>query len=124
MDVYTTWVPSIRKQPLKNLLLRHEIAFLCLVISTGLLTGLATYYWQQTSAESMRINNLIYVTEQIRGELFRQIQEVIRARVMEDPRAVALYRQYSREIERDFNQLRRNSATRGEDIAVQGMQKS
>lgn len=113
-----------RKHSLKTLLLKHEIALLFLVVSTGLLTGLATYYWQQTSAESMRINNLIYITEQIRGELFRQIQEVIRARVMEDPQAIALYQEYSREIGRDFNQLRRNSITREEDMAVQGMQKS
>ncbi len=115
---------SRRKQSLKTLLLRHEIALLLLVVSTGLLTGMATYYWQQTSAESVRLNNLIYITEQIRGELFRQIQEVIRARVLEDPRAVALYKEYSQEIERDFNQLRRNAMTREENIAVQGMQKS
>lgn len=113
----------IRKHSLKALLLKHEIALLFLVVSTGLLTGVATYFWQQTSAESMRLNNLIYITEQIRGELFRQIQEVIRARIMEDPQAIALYQEYSREIGRDFNQLRRNSMSREEDIAVQGMQK-
>ena len=113
-----------RRQSLKRLLLSHEIALLLLVMVTGLLTGAATYFWQQTSAESVRINNMTYITEQLRGELFRQIQEAIRARIMEDPRAVKLYGEYSRQIGRGFNQLRRNSINHKEDLAVQQLQKS
>ena len=115
---------SAHKQSLRRLLLSHEIALLLLVVVTGLLTGAATYFWQQTSAESVRINNMSYITEQLRGELFRQIQEAIRARVLEDPRAVKLYSEYSRQIGRGFNQLRRNSVSHEEDLAVQGMEKS
>jgi len=109
---------------LKRLLLSHEIALLLLVMVTGLLTGAATYFWQQTSAESVRLNNMIYITEQLRGELFRQIQEVIRARILEDPRAVKLYQEYSKQIGRGFNQLRRNSRNHEEDLAVQALEKS
>lgn len=112
------------QQSLRRLLLTHEIALLLLVMVTGLLTGAATYYWQKTSAESVRINNMIYITEQLRGELFRQIQEVIRARILEDPRAVKLYEEYSQQIGRGFNQLRRNSRSHQEDLAVQGLEKS
>jgi len=111
-----------RRRSLRNLLLVHEIAFLVLVAVTGLLSGLSTWFWQQTSAESVRINNLIYLSEQIRSELFRQLQEVIRARVLEDPQALELYAEYSREIERDFNQMRENAASRDEDMAIQRMQ--
>jgi signal transduction histidine kinase len=113
-----------RKQSLRRLLLSHEIALLLLVVVTGLLTGAATYFWQQTSAESVRLNNMSYITEQLRGELFRQIQEVIRARILEDPRAVKLYSEYSRQIGRGFDQLRRNSVSHEEDLAVQGMEKN
>ncbi|MBI2969627.1 MAG: HAMP domain-containing protein [Gammaproteobacteria bacterium] len=119
---YTRSMPAPRKRSLKNLLFIHEVAFLFLVAVTGLLSGLYTYFWQRTSTEAVRINNLIYLTEQIRGQLFRQIQDVIRARILEDTRAVQAYRDYSRNINRDFNQLRRNSESRDEDEAIQSLQ--
>jgi signal transduction histidine kinase len=102
----------------------HEIAFLFLVAVTGIVSGLSTWFWQQSSAESVRINNLIYLAEQIRGELFLQLQEVIRARLLEDMQALEVYAEYSREIDRDFNQLRQNAAAREEDLAIQAMQQS
>lgn len=113
-----------RGMSLKNLLLVHELAFLFLVMVTGLLTGLSTYYWKQTAAESVRINNLIYLTEQIHGDLFRQLQIVTRGRLMEDPQAENSYREYSRRINDHFNQLRRNSEEHDEDIVVQALQRS
>ena len=115
---------SARGMSLKNLLLIHEFAFLFLVMVTGLLTGLSTYYWKQTAAESVRVNSLIYLTEQIHGDLFRQIQIVTRGRLMEDPQAESSYREYSRRINDHFNQLRRNSEEHDEDIAVQALQTS
>lgn len=113
-----------RPRSLHKLLLFHEIAFLLLVAVTGFITGLSTYFWQQTSSESVRINNLIYLSEQIRGKLFLQLQEVIRARVLEDVQALEVYAEYSREIDRDFNQLRQNAVSRTEDLAIQSMQQS
>ena len=109
---------------MRNLLFVHEIAFLILVAVTGLLSGLSIYYWRQTSGEAVRINNLLYLTEQVRGELFRQIQEVIRAKVLEERQALQLYTEYSRRIDKDFNQLRRSSAGRDEDDAIQALQLS
>ena len=76
---YTAPMSSKKRKSLKNLLFIHEIAFLFLVAVTGVLGGMSTFFWQETSSESVRINNLIYATEQIRSELFRQIQQVIRA---------------------------------------------
>ncbi|MBI2992663.1 MAG: HAMP domain-containing protein [Gammaproteobacteria bacterium] len=113
-----------RQRSLRNLLFIHEIAFLILVAVTGLLSGLSIYYWRQTSGESVRIINLVYLTEQIRSELFRQIQEAIRAKVLEEREALQLYAEYSRRIDNDFNQLRRSSAARDEDDAIQALQLS
>jgi signal transduction histidine kinase len=112
-------MPFRRPMSLKNLIFRHEIAILFLVAVTGLLGGLSAYFWQQNSAESVRINAMFYLTEQIRGELYAQIQEMIRARVLEDHRALAAYPQYSRSISERFNELRRRSRTREEDNAIQ-----
>ena len=95
-----------------------------LVAVTGLMGGLSAYFWHQYSAESVRINNLILATEQIRGELFRQIQEAIRARLLEDAKALELYGQYSRSIDQQFNNLRQNSISQEEDLAIQDLQSS
>ena len=113
-----------RPNSLRNLLIIHEIAFLLLVAVTGLLGGLAAYFWQQYSAESVRINNLVYGIEHIRGELFRQIQTAIRARLLEDPKALELYGEYSRNIDKQFNTLRQNSDSHDEDTAINDLQAS
>ena len=121
---YTQAMKRNRPGSLKKLLTIHEIAFLFLVAVTGLLGGLSAYFWQQTSTESVRINNLIYITEQIRSELFRQLEKVIRARLMEDTNAAEIYNSYLKRIKENFNQLRRNSASRQEDHAIQLLQQS
>lgn len=95
-----------------------------MVAVTGLLGGLSAYFWKQSSSESVRINALFYITEQIRSELYAQIQEVIRARVLEDPRALDVYADYSRRIDDHYNALRRRTASRREDLAIQSLQRS
>jgi signal transduction histidine kinase len=121
---YTASMSFPQRRSLKNLLFIHEIAFLLLVAVTGTLGGLSAYFWQETSTESVRINNIIYVTEQIRSELFRQIQQVIRARMLEDPRAFSVYAQYSKRIDTLFNTLRQKSGSREEDESIQALQES
>ena len=121
---YTDSMASLRKRSLSHLLLVHEVAFLFLVAITGLLSGLSAYFWQKTSVESIRINNSIYLSEQIRGELYRQLQEVTRARLFQDADAMEVYYEYSKRIGRHFNQLRRTSVTRQEDEVVQALQQS
>ena len=110
------------KHSLSHLLLVHEAAFLFLVAVTGLLSGLSAYFWQKTSAESARLNNSIYLSEQLRGELYRQLQEVPRAHWSGNVDALEVYYEYSRRIGRHFNQLRRASLTRDEDQVIQGLQ--
>ncbi|MEE9551620.1 MAG: histidine kinase dimerization/phospho-acceptor domain-containing protein, partial [Gammaproteobacteria bacterium] len=117
-------MPIKRPKSLKNLLLIHEIAFLFLVAVTGLLGGISAYFWQHNSAESVRLNNLIFTTEQIRSELHAQINEVFFARLLEDQRAVLDYGEYSRNIDKRFNSLRSNSVFHEEDKAIQELQKT
>lgn len=110
-----------RSKSLKNLIFHHEIAILFLVAVTGLIGGLSAYFWQHSSAESVRINSMFFLTEQIRGELYAQIQEMIRARILEDERALEAYPEYSRSISERFNELRQRSKSRDEDIAIQDL---
>ncbi len=113
-----------RPKSLKNLILIHEIAFVLLVAVTGIIGVSSAYFWQQYSTESNRINNLIFSTEQIRSELFRQIQEAIRARLLEDAEALKQYGEYSKSIDDLFNILHRNSSYREEDENIQDLQSS
>lgn len=110
-----------RSKSLKNLIFRHEIAILLLVTVTGLIAGASAYFWQKNSAESVRINAMFYSTEQIRGEMYAQIQEMIRARILEDQNAYDTYSEYSRSISELFNELRRRSRSREEDLAIQDL---
>jgi signal transduction histidine kinase len=111
-----------RPKSLKNLLFIHEVAFLFLVAVLGLIGGLSAYFWQETSSESVRINNLGYMNEQIRGELFKQIQTMIRARVMQEAEAVKRYADYSRRIDRRFSEMREMAATPDETSAIEDLQ--
>jgi nitrogen fixation/metabolism regulation signal transduction histidine kinase len=113
---------SIRRpKSLKNLIFRHELAILFLVAVMGLIGGLSAYFWQHSSAESVRINSMFYSTEQIRGELYAQIQEMFRARIFEDQRALEAYSEYSRTISERFNELRQRSTSRKEDMSIQDL---
>ncbi len=107
---------------LRRLLLAHELALLFLIIVTGALGYAWAYFWQETSDESVRLNELAYTAQRIRSDLFRQIKEVTLARLMEDPAAMRLYRRYSRRIDKQFNTLRQNSQTRNEGMAIQELQ--
>lgn len=117
--MYTEPMSTRRSKSLKNLIFRHELAILFLVAVTGLIGGLSAYFWQHSSTESVRINSMFYIKEQIRGELYAQIQEMIRARILEDERALKAYPEYSRSISELFNSLRQRSKSREEDIAIQ-----
>ncbi|MDX1519297.1 MAG: HAMP domain-containing sensor histidine kinase, partial [Gammaproteobacteria bacterium] len=113
-----------RPKSLSSLLLLHEFAFFFLVIIAGGIGGLSAYFWHQNSTESIRLNELLSVTEQIRSALFRQIQAAIRVRVLEDSQSLDVYAEYSRLIDKQFNRLRQVSETRPESEAIQGLQQS
>lgn len=117
-------MPLPRVASLKRLLLVHELTFLLLVVVTGTLGGLWAYFWHDTTAESVRINQMYYAAQQVRGDLFRQIKDVYMAKLLEDPAAMRAYSDYSRRIDRHFNVLRRRSTSRTEDQAVQAMQQA
>lgn len=113
---------KLRPQSLRRLLLTYEMAFLTLLVLTGGLAGTWAYLWQQSSAESVRLNLLAHTAQEIRSQIFKQIQAVSVAGLGGDPAARELNSNYVATIQELFNQLRRNSADRGEDYAVQGMQ--
>lgn len=114
----------LRTRSLKSVLLTHELAFLLLVVVTGAMGGMWAFFWQQTSAESVRINHMTYAAQQIRSDLFRQVKEATLARIMEDEDALRVYAEYSGRIDKNFNMLRQEANSREEDQAVHNMQQA
>jgi len=111
-------------QSLRRLLLTHELAFLVLVSVAGALGGVWAYFWQQTSAESIRLNGLAHAAQEVRLDLFRQVKEVALARMRDDPAAEEVYARYTKVIKLGVNQLRRRSVSRAEAYAVQRLQQA
>lgn len=116
--------PDPAPQSLRRLLLGYELAFLGLVLVTGALGGLWAYFWQQTAAESLRLNGFADTAAEIRASVFQQIKDGALARLREDPAAAEVNTQYYRRIQEHFNALRRQSASRAEDYAIQNMQEA
>ncbi len=119
---YNLRMPLNRSPSLRRLLLTHEIAFVLLVILSGALGASWAYVWQQWSEASIRLNYLSHTAEEIRSLLFKQIQEVSVAGLRSDPQVRELNSGYVRTMQELFNELRRKSAHRSEDYAVQGLQ--
>ncbi|MDH4383638.1 MAG: HAMP domain-containing protein [Gammaproteobacteria bacterium] len=117
-------MPAFAPQSLRRVLLVYELAFIALVVVTGAMGGLWAYFWQETSTESLRLNALTNTMQETRGVLFQQIQEVALARLRNDPAAEDIHGRYYRRIQEGFNALRRQSASRAEDYAVQHMQEA
>ncbi len=112
-----------RSQSLGRLILTHELTFLFLAVLIGLLGGLSSYFWQQTSSELLRVNQLLNLNERVRGALARQIQQLIRAYTQEDPQAVQAYAVHSRDIDELFNRMRALSEKQNEAQALQDLQR-
>ena len=121
---YTAAMTFPRPRSIRNLFIFHEVAFLLLVLVTGLIGGLSAYFWQETSYESVRINNLAALNEQVRSDLFRQIQTMIRARLLEEPQAVKRYADYSRQIDNRFSKMRELAEREREIAAIKGLQET
>ena len=111
-----------RPPSLRRLLLVHELAFLILVIITGGLAAVWGYLWQQSSIETIRLHGMSHTAEEIRSLAFKQMHEVTAAALRENPATRELDTGYLKTIQELFNELRRSSAHRAEDYAVQGMQ--
>lgn len=90
---------------LKGLLLTYEIALLLLVIVTAGLSGLWTTFWAQSSRESVRLNALLFEAQQIRGDLYSQLQLVHRAVRLGEPIDHNRYRQLTERTAAGFADL-------------------
>lgn len=107
---------------LKGLLLLNESALLALVLVTATLTGLWTWFWTQSSQEAARIETLARLAERVRGDMYRQLQEVVHARLTENPAALRVYARYRRQVAERFEELHGLVRDESERAAVEYLQ--
>lgn len=111
-------------QPLKRLLLVHELIFVLLVALAGAAGWASIHKWQDASAESQRINTLIQDVQQTRGDLYRQMKELFDAIFLQDPMALEEYTSFSRRAEQQFVRLRASAVDSEELRAIDELQAS
>ena len=112
----------LRPRALRTLLLVHETAFLMLVTVTGALGGVWTFFWLESSSELSRVDALLYEAQLVRGDLYRQLKEVVRGRGINDTKALRQYYLHLHSIQRHFSQLKRRTEDAEERYAVKEMQ--
>ncbi len=115
---------SPRLRALRQVLLFHEGTLVLLVALTGALGGLWAHFWQQSSQESLRINSLLIGALQIRGDLYRELKEISRARLSQDPTALDQYWAYLYRIDRLFYSLQRHAGSEPERASVRDMRQA
>jgi len=107
---------------LGSLVLAYEMALLFLFVLSGALGALSYSFWRQGAHDSARVNRLLLLNEQARGTLSRQLQFLVRARLLEDPGALENYAALDRRLDELLNEMRRNAGSRPQDEAVQALQ--
>ena len=94
-----------RPRSLKGLLLLNESALLVLVLATVTLSGLWAWFWAQSSQEAARIETVARLAARVRGDMYRQLHEVVHARLTENPAVLLVYPRYRRQIADRFSAL-------------------
>lgn len=87
-----------RFNSLQAILLLHELSFILLVLITGAVGVIWSVSWQKTSEESLRIGSMHTTTQNVRGEVYRQLKEVFDASFLHDNDASKEYSAYTHTI--------------------------
>ena len=113
---------QFRPRSLKGLLLLNESALLVLVLGTATLSGLWAWYWSQSSQEATRIETLARLAAGVRGDMYRQLHEVVHARLTENPAVLLVYTGYRSQVADRFSDLHGLVRDDSERAAVEYLQ--
>ena len=114
----------IRIYSLKGLLLGHNLAFLALIAVTGAMGWVAFELRQQSAEESLRLNNILRLVQETRGDVYRQMTEVFDHHFLADPDAITRYRGTSARIAENFAGLEDLVRLPAEQAAIDSLRAS
>ncbi len=103
----------IRIYSLKGLLLAHNLAFLLLIVVTGVMGWVGVGLRQQAAEEAIRLNTLMTQVQEARGDVYRQMTEVFNHHFLAAPHAVTEYLGIGQRLARTF--LRMDDTARSAD---------
>lgn len=109
---------------LKSLIVLQSAVFLILIIMMAGLGGLGVYFWRHNSQESLELSALLFQTQQLRGDIYREIKEISTASLTYDQNALNRYWQHLYQIDRRFYEVDRYTKTDEEKQAVVDMRQS
>ncbi|MDC9724808.1 MAG: HAMP domain-containing protein [Gammaproteobacteria bacterium] len=109
---------------LQTALLLHELSFILLVLITVSAGGVWSVFWQQNSAESLRIGSMNTTVQNVRGELYRQLKEVFDASFLHDNDAIDEYQSYTGTITQELKTLNSLSSDEQEQRAIRDVSKA
>jgi len=109
---------------LKSLQLAHGIAFLALVIITGIVGAAALELRREASRETLRLNQLLTTVHETRGDLYRQMKEVFYHHFLADPHAREQYLNFDGRIAASFERLTDLASGAEEKAAIADLERA
>ena len=106
---------------LRGLLLGYNLAFLLLIAVTGAMGWIGVEIRQQAAEETLRLNSMLALAQQTRGDVYRQMTQVFDHHFLAEPRATTEYRASSERIAANFGRLEEFAALPAEQEAVEGL---
>ena len=112
------FLEMVTARSLRSLQLAYGLALVLLVGITGVAGTVGLVLSERWSGEARRIDALLRLAEEARGDLYRQTKEVFDYHFLADPEAAGQYRAYGEALAAKLAELESLAKTRAETAAV------
>ncbi len=110
-----------RLNSLRSLQTVYGLAFLVLILITGVVGVVSVGLSEHGAQEARRIGMLLRIVQEVRGDLYRQTKEVFDFHFLSDPEAPEQYREYGARLDAHFQELSQLADSPGEGEAIDRM---
>jgi len=114
----------IRIYSLKGLLFGHNLAFMLLIVVTGAMGWVGFELRQRAAEESLRLNTLMSLVQETRGDVYRQMTEVFDHHFLGEAKAVTDYRRTTQRILVTFAHMEDVARLPAERTAIDGLKEA